>query len=60
MDMGMRPRTTAVLLEKSHSMGSASVGRTSQVNYLDQTPPHLGGSGSLLFGDGADYLAGDP
>ena len=48
-----------MLLEKSHSVGSAS--RVSQVGYLDPNAmqaAHLGGSGSLLFGEGPDYLAG--
>jgi hypothetical protein len=45
---GARQIVVAAMLDRSHSVGSASVGKVQQVNYIEMQPQNQG-SGSLIL-----------
>jgi len=52
---GVRQKVGGAMLERNHSVGSASVGRVSQVNYVDM-PQNMGGGSSSLILDADDNV----
>jgi hypothetical protein len=46
---GVRQKVVSAMLERNHSVGSASVGKVSQVNYVDINQNVGGGSSSLIL-----------